>query len=673
MATIGSIVIGMAVDSAPFSSGLTKVAKDLEKFGKAGIMSATKPIDSFVANSGKKLADLGRTYKQVFAEVGTLAAPSIAKLGGAFKSVGLDKVGRGLSALRPGFGAVAQVAGQAGKGLLALSAFPAAKGILAVRDGMKALPSVAMQATKILAGGALAATAAVVGLTLAQAKLVTQTGATADRLGTSTAALSQLHFAAHMTGSDAGALDVALQKMNVALGKAVAEGGPAAGSLERIGLKAEDLVKMDPTEAFKAIADGIAKVPTPAEKAALAMELFGKGGTQVLNTLNAGSGKLNALGAEFVTYGGSVTEGQRTAVKEMEHGFGRIEALGQGLGTQLAAQLAPFATAAIEDFLGAATAGETMGEKVAHAVEFMAKAVGVAADIVQNLRIAFLATQTGITQGIRAIVGAASYLDSSLVSVVEELDKTIADQGKSLNEAFADESWSVKVANGFATIKAKAEESAKAIDAHGSAVKGIGSDYEAVNSKVGDLEKKLTAEIEAFGKSGHEAEIYRLQLDGVKPAALANVRALAEQVEALNKTKEVQDKLKEDSKKVIEDVSTPVEKLKKHLDDLAQMKAQGLINGEQFNRGSIVAKADFDKENTAKRAGALEAGSVEARSAVLDFKAQRGPTDTNKQVASNTGKLVTAHLDGNKLLERLVGAVGKLGQNAADQAYDVVF
>ena len=61
---------------------------------------------------------------------------------------------------------------------------------------------------------------------------------------------------------------------------------PAADALARIGLTVNDLKGLKPEDQFQRIADGLNAVEGPTVRAATAMELFGKSGTQLLPMLS---------------------------------------------------------------------------------------------------------------------------------------------------------------------------------------------------------------------------------------------------------------------------------------------------------------------------------------------------------------------------------------------------
>jgi hypothetical protein len=110
-----------------------------------------------------------------------------------------------------------------------------------------------------------------------------------QRTGASVEALSELGYAAEQSGSDLTTLEGGLRKMQKAV-VAAAEGSDSAQqTFRQLGLSASDLAHLSPDQQFELIADRLAKIQNPAQKAALAMEIFGKTGTSLLPLMANGA------------------------------------------------------------------------------------------------------------------------------------------------------------------------------------------------------------------------------------------------------------------------------------------------------------------------------------------------------------------------------------------------
>ena len=116
-----------------------------------------------------------------------------------------------------------------------------------------------------------------------------------QRTGISVETLSELAYAAELSGADLDTLEGSLRKMQKAI-VAAAEGSESAtDALGKLGLTVADLRGLSPDHQFKLIADRLSQIQSPAVKAALAMELFGKSGTQLLPLMSEGAKGIEAL------------------------------------------------------------------------------------------------------------------------------------------------------------------------------------------------------------------------------------------------------------------------------------------------------------------------------------------------------------------------------------------
>jgi hypothetical protein len=106
----------------------------------------------------------------------------------------------------------------------------------------------------------------------------------ADRTGLTTTEVQKLQYIAGQSGNTIDELTGAIGKLqkNLTLGD---QGAVAA--VHQLGLNLEDLKAASPYDQMAAIATAIEKVPDPAERATLAIQLFGKGGAAILPTLVA--------------------------------------------------------------------------------------------------------------------------------------------------------------------------------------------------------------------------------------------------------------------------------------------------------------------------------------------------------------------------------------------------
>jgi hypothetical protein len=120
----------------------------------------------------------------------------------------------------------------------------------------------------------------------------------ASAIGITTDALQKLQYSAQLSGVSADVLQTSLQKLTKNFGDAAMGGTAAKKSFDTLGLSGAALSAMPVDEALGIIADKLAAVENPAQRATLATDLFGKSGLAMVNMLADGSSGLNAMADE---------------------------------------------------------------------------------------------------------------------------------------------------------------------------------------------------------------------------------------------------------------------------------------------------------------------------------------------------------------------------------------
>jgi len=110
---------------------------------------------------------------------------------------------------------------------------------------------------------------------------------TARVLGITAQSLQTLQHAAALSGVEVDAFNQALIKMSANLGASFAKGtGPAIDALNKLGIPLQEIGRLRPDQQFQRIADELNKMTNPAERNAMAVELFGKQGPRMLEVAN---------------------------------------------------------------------------------------------------------------------------------------------------------------------------------------------------------------------------------------------------------------------------------------------------------------------------------------------------------------------------------------------------
>lgn len=163
----------------------------------------------------------------------------------------------------------------------------------------------------------------VVGMIRDTAEAFDEMGKRSERLGVATEELSALTYQAKLANVTAEQLDVAMVKLNKSLAETDKEGSAGAKALRQLGVTATD-----PAKAFTQIAEGFANMEKGAKKTALAVDIFGKSGAQLIPMLNEGAAGIDRARAEAEAYGLIV---RAEAVRASQQFNDAVTALGQQL------------------------------------------------------------------------------------------------------------------------------------------------------------------------------------------------------------------------------------------------------------------------------------------------------------------------------------------------------
>lgn len=122
----------------------------------------------------------------------------------------------------------------------------------------------------------------------------------------------------------------------------------AVAQLERIGIAADDLRGLNTREILSRVADGLADIESPAEKAAAAYELFGRQAHNVLRVLGDGSSGLAAAINEARSVGGVLSDVDIEKAVKYDEAMDRLMLSTEGLAKRIGAELAPALTVLLD-------------------------------------------------------------------------------------------------------------------------------------------------------------------------------------------------------------------------------------------------------------------------------------------------------------------------------------
>jgi len=138
------------------------------------------------------------------------------------------------------------------------------------------------------------------------------------RTGVSAEALSTLGYAAQQSGAGIEDLEKGLRKMQRSISEAADGSKTAEETLAKLGLTTKNIVGLAPEEQFRLLADRLDGVIDPTTKAAMAMKLFGRGGTALLPMMAGGAAALDKWRAQAERLGVVMSTQDAAAADEFD-------------------------------------------------------------------------------------------------------------------------------------------------------------------------------------------------------------------------------------------------------------------------------------------------------------------------------------------------------------------
>ncbi len=203
-----------------------------------------------------------------------------------------------------------------------------------------------------LGAGLAASAAGVFALANSTASYGDNVAKTAGKLGIGIEALQEYRYAAERSGISNENFDSSLTAMQKRLGEAVRGTGAAKKALDQLGLSAGDLIDMGPEAALELIADRIAKVEKPAERAALAAALFSRSGIGMVNMLGGGSEALKQLREDARKTGYVLSEKAARDAEAFADAQLDAQLTIKGLKNTIGAEFMPVVTRSMKQFSG---------------------------------------------------------------------------------------------------------------------------------------------------------------------------------------------------------------------------------------------------------------------------------------------------------------------------------
>lgn len=213
----------------------------------------------------------------------------------------------------------------------------------AVMDRFEA--GVARLGRRVMMMGVAAGTAAATGmvaLTRQQMQLLDETGKLGDQLEVNVQQLQGLQEVAdRATRGGAANFNDSLERMTRRLGDAADGSGQAAQALDRMGVSFADIARLDPIEQFLHLSDAIQDVTSAQERNAIAQDLMGRSGRDMLGVMMQGREELERHIEASIESGRARTDEEIASIQDANEAYDELRAELRGLGSDLAVVVAP--------------------------------------------------------------------------------------------------------------------------------------------------------------------------------------------------------------------------------------------------------------------------------------------------------------------------------------------
>ena len=180
-----------------------------------------------------------------------------------------------------------------------------------------------------------------IGSAKAFSKMGDEVAKMSKRTGLSVETLSELKFVASQTGTEFATLENGIRKMQRSIYDAGRGLSTAVDALEDLGLTYKDLEGLSPEEQFKLLAEAISKIKDPTKRAAIAMSLFGRTGTNLLPMFEQGAAGINALQEEARRLGLTMRSEDAKAAEDFTDAMDKLWKVVKMTAFHVGAALAP--------------------------------------------------------------------------------------------------------------------------------------------------------------------------------------------------------------------------------------------------------------------------------------------------------------------------------------------
>jgi len=272
----------------------------------------------------------------------------------------------------------------------------AQKSVSGAGQAMERMRRVGVRAFAALGAAAAAATATLVAFTRQGLRDVDQQAKLARSLDATIDGLRGVQIAAADAGVDTGALSTSLQMLNARTAEAARGTGSAAQAMQRLGLDAQTLMRMDVDERMAAIADRMNELGFSAAQAQDELGQLGIRNRQLALLMIQGGDAIRSARREVDEYGLSISEIDAQRIEQANDAFRRVGRVIERVKVELAFQLAPALLHVSNRFHEMIREAGGIDKIVSPAVQSLVRNLGTLGNGVRRIAILFATWRAGV-------------------------------------------------------------------------------------------------------------------------------------------------------------------------------------------------------------------------------------------------------------------------------------
>jgi len=318
-----------------------------------------------------------------------------------------------------------------------------------------------------------------------------------DRFGIATEKLIGMQHAGELAGVSQESMTTAMRTMAKTATDAAEGMATYERSYKTLGIEAGNFLKLPMEQQFSTIIQKLGEVENVTVRNAIAQELLGRSGGEILNIAADGAEAFKKAAADAESWGLAINRVDAAKLEMANDAITRAQAAAKGMFTTIAVTVAPVVKALAD--LWADTAAEAGGfkQQAGQAAEVVITGIGYAANVVQGLRLAYTAVKLVVAELLDLAARAFAALMQKVTQIpkwAEFLPGPLGNAAKAMREFSG--TASVQMALFAESTRANADQIKAELDAI--AEEGLPKDK--IIAKVREIRALMQAEAEEIAR-----------------------------------------------------------------------------------------------------------------------------------------------------------------------------